>query len=355
MSTSAENPSGRPARPRAGKTRGTAKYALSIVLTVLFLYLAFRGTDTDALLQSVARADYRWMVAYLAVLLVSHVVRAWRWGYLLEPVKQGISLRNLFSGVMIGYFMNSVLPRAGELVRPYAIGRLEGISKTSALGTIVVERIMDTATFLALVALMPLIYDGPLRESFPWLERTGTVVGVTMLVLLGGIVTLMVRRDWAARLVSLLDRALPRRLRGRASGYLNSFLDGFLFLTRPGRFALIFVQSIVIWGLYAVMTWLAFFAFGLETRLGFRAAVVVLAISSIGVAVPTPGSTGPYHFFTSQTLIRLFSIPDETALTFATVTHAVMFTGMIVVGAYYFLKDQMKVSDAVRAGDGGAA
>jgi uncharacterized protein (TIRG00374 family) len=339
----------------SARARTGLKYAVSIGLTVLFLYLAFRGTDVEALRRSLAGANYWWMVLNLAVLLVAHVVRAWRWGYLLDPVKPGISLRNLFSGVMIGYFMNNVLPRAGELVRPYAIGRLEGISKSAALGTIVVERIMDTATFLALVALLPLIYDGPLRESFPWLQQTGMVIGLALLALLGVIVTLMLRRDWATRAVTMLEKALPGRFRGRAAGYVHSFLDGFLFLTRPGKFALIFLQSVVIWALYAAMTYLAFFAFGLERQLGMRAALVVLAISSIGVAVPTPGATGPYHFFTSQTLMRLFSVPEDVALSYATVTHAVMFAGMTVVGAYYFLKDQVSLSDAVRRDEGAAA
>lgn len=335
--------------------RNGLKYALSILLTVFFLYLAFRGTDFDTLRRSLAGANYWWMLAYFLILMASHVARAWRWGYLLDPVKQGIGLRNLFSGVMIGYFMNNVLPRAGELVRPYAIGRLEGISKSAALGTIVVERIMDTATFLALVALLPLIYDGPLRESFPWLAQTGTVVGLVILAMLAAIVTLMVRRDWAARAVELLERILPARFRGRTGRHLQSFLDGFLFLTRPGTFALIFFQGILIWFLYAAMTYVAFYAFGLEDQLGMRAAVVVLAISSIGVAVPTPGSTGPYHFFTSQTLMRLFFISEGVALSYATVTHAVNFVGLTVVGAYYFLTDQVSLSAAVDANKEGAS
>ena len=146
------------------------KYTLTVALTIVFLLLAFRGTDPTALFESLKGADYWWIVAMFVIYMASHLLRAWRWRYLLDPVKKGIGLRNLFSGVMIGFLMNNILPRAGELARPYSIGKLEGISKSSALGTIVVERIMDILASLLLIAMLPFIYEGPLRQVFPWLE-----------------------------------------------------------------------------------------------------------------------------------------------------------------------------------------
>jgi hypothetical protein len=249
---------------------------------------------------------------------------------------------------MIGYMFNNVLPRAGEIARPYAISRMESLPVSSAFGTIVVERIIDTFSFLLLVAVLPLVYDGPLLDSFPWLQSAGLIItGVTA----GGLlflVAMMVRRDWTDRfLLRPLGWVLPARARLRTEELVHAFLDGFLFLKEPASFAVIALAGVLVWFLYILMTYVALFAFGLGT-LGPRAAVVVLTISSIGIAIPTPGSTGSYHAFTSQTLIRLFAVDPSVALGFATVTHAVGFIGVTLVGLFYFIRDRFALPSPVR-------
>jgi len=120
--------------PLAGSTvsrsRRFMQFALSAGLTVLFLWIAFRGTDVGKLVALMRGANYWWMLAMFACLMASHAVRAWRWGYLLSPIRRGIGFRNLFAGVMIGYMFNNVLPRAGEIARPYAISRTESIPRS---------------------------------------------------------------------------------------------------------------------------------------------------------------------------------------------------------------------------------
>ena len=344
-----------PEVPVVRRSRTVLNYSLSALLTVVFLYLAFRGTDVASLLEAMRRANYVWIFVNLIVLLAAHVLRAWRWRYLLEPMKRGIGLRNLFSGVMVGYMTNNVLPRAGELVRPYLIGRLESISKGAALGTIVVERIMDILSFLLLVAAMPLLYSGPLTESFPWLTQAGVMLTCILVPAIALLIALMIRRDWTDRLLGLVTRLLPDRLARRVQGLFHSFLDGFLFVKNPRNFLVIFILSVLIWLLYALMNYAALLAFGLGSAVGLRGAIVVLAISSIGIAIPTPGSTGTYHAFASQTLIRLYAVDQATALGFATVSHAVGYIMATVIGLYFFLKDKVSFAEALQKRRGAPA
>lgn len=321
------------------------RYPLSFLLTIVFLWLAFRGTDFDGIYASIEGANYWWIGLMFVCLIASHLVRAWRWRYLLEPIKPGIGLRNLVSGVMIGYMMNNVLPRAGELARPYAIGRSEDIPKSAAFGTIVVERLIDTISFLILVAIVPLVYSGPLRETFPWLEQARVIISVATFAGIALLITLVVRRDWADKFIHACMTILPERMGSIIEQTAHHFLDGFLFLKRPKHFGLILIQSFLVWFLYICMVYVAFFAF--DMNLDFSAAIVIQAISSIGVAVPTPGGTGSYHAFTSQALNKLFGVSSEVALSYATVTHAAGFIGMMFVGVYFFVKDHIKVSEAV--------
>ncbi|HUI10575.1 MAG TPA: lysylphosphatidylglycerol synthase transmembrane domain-containing protein [Bacteroidota bacterium] len=337
-----------PGRTRA---RQFLQYALSAALTLFFLWIAFRGTDWGKLVALVEGANYWWMLAMFGCLMASHAVRSWRWGYLLAPVRKGIPFRSLFAGVMLGYMFNNVLPRAGELARPYALSRMEGVSGSSALGTIVVERILDTLTFLLLLAMLPLLYNGPLVESFPWLSEAGLAVTAVTLACLAALTVLMLRRDWADRFLLLpAGKLVPRRYRAPLEEQVHAFLDGFLFLKDPATLALIAASGAVVWLLYILMTYVALFAFGLQA-LGMRAAVVLLTISSIGIAIPTPGSTGSYHAFTSQTLVRLFAVDPSVALSFATVTHAVGFIGVTLVGAWYLVREKM----AARSRPGGGS
>ncbi len=330
-------------------SKAILKFGLGFLVAIVFLALAFRNTNLDEVLESLRGVNYWWLLLMFLCLILSHAMRSLRWRYLLEPIKMNIGLRNLFSGVMIGYMMNNVLPRAGEIARPYAIGKLESIPKSSALGTIVVERLMDMMCFLVLILLIPLVYDGPLLNTFPWIEQAGLITAIVSIGLFVAMMFLMFRRDWTSALVGGLAKVLPGRFATKVEILAHSFLDGFLFLKRPGNFAIILILTVVVWGLYLLMTFVSFFAFGFQTQLGLGSALVVLAISSIGVAIPTPGATGTYHFFTSETLVRLFLIDADAALSFATATHAVGFIGVTIIGTYFFFHDHMRMKEVVES------
>ena len=327
------------------RTKTVLQYTASVVLTLLFLFFAFRGTDFATLWVILAHANYWWALAMVPPLMISHLFRAWRWEYLLRPVKRGLRFRNLFSAMIVGYMLNNVLPRVGELARPYAIGKLEGVSKSAALGTVLVERIFDILSFLVVVALIPLFYSGPLTQVFPWLNALGLWVTVATFAVLGLFTFLMIRRDVVVRILGRLTRRLSARHARQVEHITHSFLDGFLFLKEPKHYFMITVLSILVWVFYIIMMYFPFRAFAGTAQLGWDASLVVQAISSIGFIVPTPGGTGSYHYFVIETLTRLYGVNDEVARSYATVTHAIGFIATMIVGIYYFLKDRLHVAE----------
>ena len=116
---------------------------------------------------------------------------------------------------------------------------------------------------------------------------------------------------------------------------------------------MIALTSVIVWALYIVMMYLPFYAFGLVDKfhLDFAAAIVVQAISSIGILIPTPGATGPYHYFTIQTLTKLYGVDGELARSYAAVTHALGFIGITLLGIYYFLVDKLSISEVMKQKD----
>lgn len=308
---------------------------------MVFLYLAFRGTDFVRLVHSLKEANYWWVPVMVLLIVLSILFRSWRWRYFLDPIRPHLGIRNLFSGVMIGYFANNIIPRAGELLRPYVVAKKELMPTSAVLGTVVMERILDMASLLILLISLPLAYDGPLRESFPWLDKTARITAALLGISFSVFILLMIRRDFTSKLIRKMTGLLSPSMSNRIMRIANSFLDGFLFVKRPSTFFGILISSILIWSMYILMQYVAIQAFHLEHVLGLRAAIVILAISSIGVALPTPGATGTYHFFTMQALVRLYNVSGDIGLSYATVTHAVTFITVTIIGAYFFVRDRV--------------
>ena len=324
---------------------------VSLALSALFLWLAFKDTDIASIREALSHADYFWALSMFPVLLLSHACRALRWRYLLMPVKSRISFRNLFSAMMVGYMMNNVLPRAGELVRPYAINKLEGISRSTAFGTVFIERVLDIFSFLVVIAFVPLLSTRHLGEAFPWLESAGIWLTVGCLTLLGAFTLLMVRRDLVMRMLGTITRRLPEKRAALVEHVAHSFLDGFLFLKEPRHYLAIGLLTAAVWALYIVMVYLPFYAFDFPAIYGLDlgSAVVLQAISSIGYIMPTPGATGPYHYFTIQTLTKLYGVSDTLAGSYAALTHAIGYVGVTLIGLWYFFRDRLHMADVLKA------
>ncbi|MEE9225031.1 MAG: lysylphosphatidylglycerol synthase transmembrane domain-containing protein [Bacteroidota bacterium] len=330
--------------------RAAVTYGFSILLTGFFLYLAFRGTDWEQLGIDLQHADYVWVLLMVPCILISHGFRALRWRILLHPIKSEISLHNLFSALMVGYLVNNFIPRLGELVRPYTLGRREQLSKSAALGTVFVERILDVWTLLFFLVLFLIFYRGPLIESFPWLTEVGIVGAVSTVGILFVFLLLMLRRKLGLTILRFMIRPLPRGIADRMEKIFLSFLDGFLFVKQPRRYFAITMLSLVIWAWYILMLYIPFFGFDLVGvySLDLYSAGVLVVVTSFGVMLPTPGATGTYHYFATQTLMRLYGVGETLALSYATVTHAVGYIAITIVGLFYFYREHVSIKEAVR-------
>ncbi|MGA9365594.1 MAG: lysylphosphatidylglycerol synthase transmembrane domain-containing protein [Bacteroidota bacterium] len=335
------------------RLKSILRVGLSILFALVFLYLAFKGSDFEKLKSSLGSANYFLVLLLIPCLFVSNIFRALRWRYLLNPIKKNISFRNLFSSLMIGYMVNNALPRVGEIVRPYNLGRLENISKSAVLGTVLVERILDLFSFLLCLAVIFYFYQDALVQAFPWLTGASIILSVMTVGAFGVFTFLLGRRELAFRWVRKVARLFPSALGRKAENLLHSFLDGFLIIKEPRQYLMIGVQTVVIWLWYALMMYVPFFAFRMVENysLNFGSAIVIMVISAIGFIIPVPGATGTYHWVTRECLVRLFGVDVEVALSYATVTHLLGFVAVTVVGLLYFLRDHLRFSEAIRARD----
>ena len=129
------------------------QFWVGILISIFFLYFALRGLELDKIWATLKAANYWWILPGIAVYFLAVWVRAWRWHYLLRPLKK-IPTITMFPIVAIGYMGNNIFPaRAGELLRAVILKHKQGVAISSSLATIIVERIFDGVVMLAFVFL----------------------------------------------------------------------------------------------------------------------------------------------------------------------------------------------------------
>lgn len=326
-------------------TRRYLQLLISAALAIVFLVIAFRNQDLGKIWEEILHIHLGWALLFIPVSLTSHVVRAWRWKYFLTPVKADVRVKNLFSSVMIGYFFNSVLPRVGELARPYSLKKLENIPISTALGSVIVERVLDVISLVFIFAATLFYYREPLRHSFPWMESGSIILFAGSVLFLFFMFALTLWSNRTIAIVHRLLRWLPSKALERIEQLMRTFIDGLLVIHNREKYLFIALLTLVMWFLYTLQLYVVFFAFDGIAGLDFLAAMVLMVISSIGILIPMPGGIGTYHFFCSQGLIQMFAIPSAVALSFATITHGVGLIFMLIAGAIILVINNFKFSE----------
>src|SRR5512143_3131240 len=127
------------------------QFWVGVAISAIFIGVALRGLDLAGFIVALRHADYWWLIPGMVIYFVAVWVRAWRWHYLLRPIKV-IPTRKVWPITVIGYMGNNIYPaRAGEVLRAVILKRHEGVAVSASLATIIVERIFDGVVMLGFV------------------------------------------------------------------------------------------------------------------------------------------------------------------------------------------------------------
>ena len=322
------------------KFAGNWKLWLGILLSLLFMYLAFRKVDFAQMASAFKEANYWWFIPAMALMFFSHFLRSVRWKLLLDPIIQ-LDVPVLFSSLIIGYMANTFLPaHLGEFLRAYMVGKKRPVSSSAVFGSIVIERIIDVFTLLALLALTMIVFPFP-----DWVRKSGYISFAGIVVLFA---ILLLMKKYREKSLSLLEKILkpfPKKLSEKIRELLHSFLDGVVPLRNWKAYVFVSVLSLAIWACYAAIFQLSFYAFDFVTQfsLPWTAALVLLVITTISVLVPSsPGYVGAYHYL-CQLSLGMFAVPKSQALTYAFVVHGINFLPVLVVGLIFVSAEGMSL------------
>ncbi|MFM2385804.1 MAG: hypothetical protein RL660_561 [Bacteroidota bacterium] len=308
-----------------------AQYVIFFGLAFFLLWYATKDLDMANIWSHVKRSN-KLMLALIAVVGVASVaLRAMRWQLLIEPLGKKPSFLNTFFSIFIGYGVNFLTPRLGEVARCGILSKYEGISADKLAGTMIAERIFDMICLLIVAMLTLLLEYSQISDYFrntvliPLQNKLG---GNTLYILIGLAIGGLLC-CW------FLWRMLAKQ---QASGKSNKLVqiltnlkDGMSSVFKMEKSGLFLLQTFLIWLGYWGMTYIGFKALPELSHLGIGAGFSVLTLGSLGI-IATPGGTGAYHLIVGGLLSSVYKASEEIGATYSMVSWALQ-NGILLLGA----------------------
>ena len=340
--------------PPGGRRRllGDWRVWLGLAITLIALAWTVRGIEPRAVLNA-ARGANPWL---LLLALPPHGIGLWLRGLRWRHMTRELSPRPLPGGVhfratAIGYLALNLLPlRLGELVRPWVLARETPITYSAALGTIVVDRLVDFAVLAIVAGAVLTLQASALPE---WVQLGARALGMLGALPLVVLIALWLDRERVLGAFGWLLRPLPAVVAARIEGLLAEGASGLLALRRGRDLAAVVVYSALIWCVVLpapVLITLLAFEPGLEPAALVRATLTTHVFIALAVAAPAaPGFFGVYHFACRESL-TLFQISPAVAVAYGTLLHLGYWLTANALGLGALGRTGVRLTDLTRSG-----
>ncbi|MCS6820240.1 MAG: flippase-like domain-containing protein [Microscillaceae bacterium] len=317
------------------KLRQFLQYFLPALIAVGLLYYAFKDIAWTDITEKFYQADYRWIILATLFFIISNISRAYRWLLLLRPLGYFPTLGKSFLAVMVGYFINLIFPRAGEVSRSAFIQRMAGVSAPTALGTIILERIIDVLMLLSIMfvailgeykRLEPLLLNNFLQK----IQKLSSF-SVIFLVVIGLVISLL-SIYFIHRNATLFK---TNSILGKIWTLFAKLAKGITSIRRVENPVAFVFHTLLIWFMYFCMSYSLFFCFANTANLGIWVGFVVLVVGAMGMAAPVQGGTGAYHILVSAAFV-MYGLTQKEGLIMATFMHTAQTLVTMLTGGACF-------------------
>jgi len=303
---------------------------IGVLFALVCLYFAFRGISLQQLWAVLSRAQSLPIFLALCLYIIGYTLRSIRWSVLMRPIR-AVSATELFWPLIIGFFANNILPlRMGELVRAHISGTKLRISRTASLGTILLERVCDTLSFLCTFLVASFFCPFPhYMEKGAWL-----LGGACFLVILA---LIMIRMHEGSFQKALSKSPLPLAWKSKVHHLTSHFIHSTSGITQPRYVAEAMALSLVIWIIEGTFLYLMAHAFVLDLK--YAGAYFLLFALGLSVTLPqAPGYVGTFELF-GVTALALLGFPKEQALPVVLAIHGTQFLYVAFFGTIGLWKE----------------
>lgn len=305
---------------------------VGVLISIFFLYIAFRGLQPDAFFDSLKEINPLWLIAGAVTYFLAVTVIAWRWQFLLRAVKP-VPLFPLAQIVAIGYMGNNVYPlRAGEALRLFLLKRNHEMPIAGSATTVVIERVFDGIVMLSFIMIGLLLVDVTSGEIQAVINIAAPLFVLAVIVFFA----LAMFPETLRAIIVNIAGFLPESLETIIMNLSEGILVGLGSLRSPIHLMGAVIASYATWAIEAGVYWIVMQAFGLE--LGYPVALLVVGTVNLAGLIPaSPGQVGIYEFFVSAVLVAV-GVAQNTALAYAIVVHIVIWLPVTLVGFIFLIQ-----------------
>lgn len=316
------------------------QYLFFLLIGLALLWLVFRKIDIAGVVAEIRAARYEWLLLSILLGICSHIARAMRWNILIRSLGHKTDTTTTFYAVMVGYLANMAFPRLGEVSRCGVLSKKKGIPFNALFGTVISERVFDTivlafiiiAVIFLQLSLLNDFVDKYIVSYFSGMANRDNLIMAIIVVGLVIILPLILLRIFLNKIRNL-------HIYNKVRDFITGLLDGVKTIMKIKHIWSFLGLTVVIWTLYTLMTFTAFYALDATSGLNFTDAITVMSLGSLGMVAPVPGGIGAYQFIVKAILVEIYLIPSEPAVSYSIILWAAQSFMIIVTGAisYYIL------------------
>lgn len=299
----------------------------------LMVWVVYKIEDKESAWNAIKEANYLWVLLAAFAGFLSHLIRAIRWKMLIEPLGYESRIKTGFYAIMVGYMVNYVTPRFGEVMRCALKNRTDKVPIDKLAGTVFTERVFDLI-ITALITLAAIIFQYDLIwnflvDQFNQNQQNGTI----KLIILGalplmGIVGIIIFNK-------IKSKEIANPVVKKVIDFISGLLDGAKSIFKLKRPFLFIFYTLAIWFMYLMVSYLIFFAVDGTSHLGMDAALTTLIMATIAVIIPAP-NIGGFHYFVPLGLASLYGINKDIATSYAIISHASQMLMICIIGGISF-------------------
>lgn len=269
---------------------------------LIWIYISkFTNEQLNQIVYNLKNANYWWILLSLFFGILSHLSRAYRWHFMLEPLGYKPRLTNSVMAVLLAYLLNLVIPRSGEVARAATLAKYEDVPFEKGFGTIVAERISDIIMLLIILGIVFFYQTDLILSYFTDVNPTRKIVILIVLVVIA---------VFGIKYIKKSNYPILIKIRTFVSGLVEGILS---ILQMKSKWAFIF-HTVFIWLMYIAMFWAVTFTIPETSHLSFEAILVGFIAGAIAMSI-TNGGFGAYPVFVASAL-TLYGINKEAGASF---------------------------------------
>ena len=300
------------------KTAKVLKIVLPLLLGVLLVWYSLSKISVDELITYFKNADYFYIILGLFLGLLSHLSRAYRWKFMIEPLGYTLRFPNSLMAVFATYLVNYTIPRAGEITRATIITNYEGVPFEKCFGTIVAERIADLLVMLGIISItLFLEFDFIYQFFAERFDSEKIIIGIVLLVVLMVLFFLFIKRSQSKIAIKIRS-------------FLSGLVEGIMTIFKmKHKWAFIF-HTLFIWTMYVLMFYVTSLSIEETSNLPLAAILIGFISASFSIAA-TNGGIGSYPVAV-YAAFSIFAIAKEPSIAFGWIMWSSQTLMIIVLG-----------------------